>query len=493
MLGFTPIGGAPLGAVTAPTPIILVPVTGVQASGQAGVLGFTTVQTPTQAIVGIEATAELTDQPLASQPASVSITGFGLTVEDDIKPVTLVIGSYVSLLPVSEHTAELGTLPLTGLTRVIEVITAGELTPELGVVGLSEVALVTGEEVTGELGTAVASISISTNISGIEATEELGTPTFLVNCFVYPVGVEAPSEITRLIHVPAIAEVTGTDTDSFEPTVAVQGLANVPVVTIIETGFDNTLQTNALGNIPVVEIVAGFGPATFVGNLGNTPVTREILGVEVTGEINDFLNDPAVALTTGTESIVETGGLANRCPVQVVAGFNKTLGLGELDNESVITILSGNDATQELADLQNMPIPSDSVSQLIQVSGLEGTGEVTAVRTSRNPSALLYPWEAEAQLGSVTTLTVSFAELSGSEVTVEVGSSPTVSLLTSRVISLTGIELTNSLGSLTTNGIVVDFSTLAQNFEIARNVKPEALANRKVFPSGAIGSRRLAA
>ena len=97
----------------------------------------------------------------------------------------------------------------------------------------------------------------------------------------------------------------------------------------------------------------------------------------------------------------------------------------------------------------------------------------------------------EAQLGNVVTLTGSFSGLSGLEVTAEVGVAPTVSLITTKLVPLTGFDLTNSLGNVSVDGIVVDFETLAQNFEIARNVIPEALASRKVLPIA--GARKLAA
>ena len=488
MLGFSPLASATLASTgDAPVPVTLAPVDGVQATGQTGVLGLTTVQQPTQEIAGVEATAEVTDQPIARQPASVSLAGFDLTAEDDIKPVTLIIGAYFSVYVLPEHTAELGTLPLTGLTRVIEVTSAGGLTTEVSAVGVAKVAYVGGVEATSEVGSVVASVSISTSISGVEATEELTTPTFIVNGFVDAIGVEATLEITRMPHVPVITEIT----DSFERTLELEELDNDPVITIISTGFENTVETEDLGNTPVVQGISGFGPNTFVSNLGNTPVSRTIVGVEATGETKAPINDPAVATTTGAEGILESEGLANRSPLQVVAGYDFTLELKELDNESVIQSISGSEATQELTNFQGMPIPSDSVNHLVQVSGVEATGEVTTVQTTRNPSALLYPWEMEAQLGNVVALSVADVEISGQELTTEVGAAPTVSLITTRVVPLTGFDLTNSLGNVSVDGIVVDFETLAQNFEIARNVIPEALASRKVFPIA--GARKLAA
>ena len=485
MLGFSPIASSPLGAI--PKPAIVVPISGVQAIGQTGVLGFTTVQQPTQEITGVEATAEVTDQPVISQPASVSLTGFDLTAEDDIKPVTLIIGSYFSVYVLPEHTAELGTLPLTGFNYVASVDSAGELTTEVSAVGVAKVAYVDGVESTGEIGSVVASVDMNQGITGFDLSAETGTLSAIVNAFTDATGLEATSEITRLIHVPVITEVT----DSFERTLELEELVNDPVITIISTGFENTVETEDLGNTPVVQGISGFGPNTFVGNLGNTPISRTIVGVEATGETKAPINDPAVATTTGAEGTLESEGLANRSPLQVVAGYEHTLELEELDNESVIQGISGSEATQELTNFQGMPIPSDSVNHLVQVSGVEATGEVTAVRTSRNPSALLYPWEMEAQLGNVVALSVADVEISGQELTTEVGSAPTVSLITARVVPLTGFDLTNSLGNVSVDGIVVDFETLAQNFEIARNVIPEALASRKVFPIA--GARKLAA
>jgi len=488
MLGFNPLSSATLASTgDAAIPVIIAPVTGVQAVGQVGVTGFTTVQQPTQEITGVEATAEVTDQPIARQPASVSLTGFDLTAEDDIKPVTLIIGAYFSVYVLPEHTAELGTLPLTGLTRVIEVTSAGELTTEVSAVGVAKVAYVDGVESTGEIGSVVGSVDFNQGITGFDLSTENGTLSVVVHAFVDISGVDATLEITRMPHVPVITEVT----DSFERSLELEELDNDPVITIISTGFENTVETEDLGNTSVVQGISGFGPSTFVGNLGNTPISRTIVGVEATGETKAPINDPAVAITTGAEGILESDGLANRSPLQVVAGYEHTLELGELDNESVVQGISGSEATQELTNFQGMPIATDSVNHLVQVSGVEATGEVTAVRTSRNPSALLYPWEMEAQLGNVVALSVADVDISGQELTTEVGDAPTVSLITTRVVPLTGFDLTNSLGNVSVDGIVVDFETLAQNFEIARNVIPEALASRKVFPIA--GARKLAA
>ena len=488
MLGFSPLASATLASTgDAQVPVTLAPVTGVQATGQTGVLGLTTVQQPTQEITGVEATGEVTDQPIARQPAFVSLTGFDLTAEDDIKPVTLIIGSYFSVYVLPEHTAELGTLPLTGLTRVIEVTSAGELTTEVSAVGVAKVASVGGVETTSEIGSVVASVDMNQGITGFDVSAENGTLSVVVHAFVDVSGVDATLEITRMPHVPVITEIT----DSFERTLELEGLDNDPVITTISTGFENTVETDDLGNTPVVQGISGFGPSTFVGNLGNTSVSRTIVGVEVTGETKAPINDPAVATTTGAEGILESEGLANRSPLQVVAGYEHTLELEELDNESVIQVISGSEATQELTNFQGMPIATDSVNHLVQVSGVEATGELAPVQTSRNPSALLYPWEMEAQLGNVVALSVADVEISGQELTTEVGAAPTVSLITTRVVPLTGFDLTNSLGNVSVDGIVVDFETLAQNFEIARNVIPEALASREVFPIA--GARRLAA
>ncbi len=509
MLGFSPLSSATLASTgDAQVPVTLAPVTGVQAAGQTGVLGLTTVQQPTQEITGVEATGEVTDQPIARQPVSVSLTGFDLTAEDDIKPVTLIIGSYFTLLVLPEHTAELGTLPLTGFNYVASVESAGELTTEVSAVGVAKVAYVDGVEATSEVGSVVASVDMNQGITGLALSTEFAALSVVVHAFTDATGLEATSEITRMPHVPVVTEIT----DSFERTLELEELVNDPVIAIISTGLEhlgevedlgntpvvqgiggfgsNTFVGN-LGNTPVVQGIGGFGPNTFVGNLGNTPVVRTLVGVEATGEIKAPINDPAVATATGAEGTLESEGLANRSPLQVVVGYDLTLELEELDNESVIQGISGSEATQELTNFQGMPIATDSVNHLVQVSGVEATGEVTPVQTSRNPSALLYPWEMEAQLGNVVALSVADVNVSGQELTTEVGTAPTVSLITTRVVPLTGFDLTNSLGNVSVDGIVVDFETLAQNFEIARNVTPEALASRKVFPIA--GARRLAA
>jgi len=488
MLGFSPLSSSTLASTgDAPVPVTLAPVTGVQALGQVGVTGFTTVQQPTQEITGVEATGELTDQPIARQPASVSLTGFDLTAEDDIKPVTLIIGSYFTLLVLPEHTAELGTLPLTGFNYVASVESAGELTTEVSAVGVAKVAYVDGVESTGEIGSVVASVDMNQGITGLALSTENGTLSVVVHAFVDISGVDATLEITRMPHVPVVTEIT----DSLERTLELEELVNDPVITIVATGFENTADTEDLVNTPVVQGISGLGPTTFVGNLGNTPVVRTVVSVEATGETKAPINDPAVAITAGAEVILESEGLANRSPLQAVAGYEHTLELGELDNEPVIQGISGSEATQELTNFQGMPIATGSVNHLVQVAGVEATGEITPVQTSRNPSALLYPWEMEAQLENVVALSVSDVNFSGQELTIEVGAAPTVSLITTRVVPLTGFDLTNSLGNVSVDGIVVDFETLAQNFEIARNVIPEALASRKVFPIA--GARKLAA
>lgn len=488
MLGFTPLSSATLASTgAASVPVTIAPVAGVQALGQVGVTGFTAVQQPTQEITGVEATGEVTDQPIARQPASVSLTGFDLTAEDDIKPVTLIIGSYFTLLVLPEHTAELGTLPLTGFNYVASVNSAGELTTEVSAVGVAKVAYVSGEEATSEIGSVVASVDKNQGITGLDLSTEFTALSVVVHAFTDVTGLEATSEITRMPHVPVVTEIT----DSFERTLELEELANDPVITVISTGLEHLGEVEDLSNTPVVQGISGFGPSTFVGNLGNTPVVRTLVGIEAIGEIKAPINDPAVATTTGAEGIIESEGLANSSAIRIVAGYDLALELEELDNESVIQSISGSEVTQELTNLQGMPIATDSVNHLVQVSGVEATGELTTVQTSRNPSALLYPWEMEAQLGNVVALSVADVNVSGQELTTEVGTTPTVSLITTRVVPLTGFDLTNSLGNVSVDGIVVDFITLAQNYEIARNVIPEALASRKVFPIAS--ARKLAA
>jgi len=397
MLGFSPLSSSSLGSAgAASVPVVFAPVTGVQALGQTGVLGLTTVQNPTQEITGVEATVEVTDQPIARQHAFVSVTGFDITAEKNIAPVTLIIGSYFSVYAIPDCTAELGDLPLTGLTRVIEVTSAGELTAEVSAVGVAKVASVGGVETTSEIRSVLAFVDMNQGITGFDVSAEIGTLSVVVHAFVDISGVDATLEVTRMPHVPVIFEMQG----GFEKSLQLEELSNEPVVTIISAGLEKTVQLESLDNTPVIQSLSGVDGTIEVENLDNTPVIQSLSGVE------------------------------------------GTIQLENLDNTSVIQLLSGVDGTIEVENLDNKP------GNATRVGSLELIAQTEAVAIAHGCGIELADLECQASAGNVIVSIAQRRTIIGVQAAQELNDLEAIFIAFPISIDISGVQAVTAVGTV---------------------------------------------
>ena len=391
MLGFSPLSSSSLGSAgAASVPVVFAPVTGVQALGQTGVLGLTTVQNPTQEITGVEATVEVTDQPIARQHAFVSVTGFDITAEKNIAPVTLIIGSYFSVYAIPDCTAELGDLPLTGLTRVIEVTSAGELTAEVSAVGVAKVASVGGVETTSEIRSVLAFVDMNQGITGFDVSAEIGTLSVVVHAFVDISGVDATLEVTRMPHVPVIFEMQG----GFEKSLQLEELSNEPVVTIISAGLEKTVQLESLDNTPVIQSLSGVEGTIQLENLDNTSVIQLLSGVDGTIEVENLDNKPGNATRVGSLELIaqtEAVAIAHGCGIEL-ADLECQASAGNV----IVSIaqrrtIIGVQAAQELNDLEAIFIAFPISIDISGVQAVTALGTVQLIEVVRVPFAKSLP------------------------------------------------------------------------------------------------------
>ena len=79
---------------------------------------------PIAPVIGVEATGEVTNQPIAFQPVTVAISGVSATVSG-AESIGIMIGAFRTVFALN-LTAELQPLPLTGLTRLMLIDSAGD-------------------------------------------------------------------------------------------------------------------------------------------------------------------------------------------------------------------------------------------------------------------------------------------------------------------------------------------------------------------------------
>ena len=397
MLSFSPLSSSPLASTgTASVPAVFAPITGVQALGQTGVLGLTTVQNPTQEITGLEVTGEVTDQPIARQHAVVSVAGFDITAEKNIANVSLIIGSYFSIYALPDCTAELGDLPLTGLTRVIDVGSAGELVTEISAVGVAKIAFIDGVEEVVELGSVVASVNLIKGILGFNLSAELTDLSVSVHAFTNLIGLDATLEVTRMNHIPVIFEVQG----GFEKSLQLDDLSNEPVVTIISSGLEETVQLE---------------------NLDNTPVIQSLIGVDGTIEIEPFDNKPVI---------------------HTLIGVDGTIQLENLDNTSVIQSLIGVDGTIQIENLDNRS------GNATRVGSLELIAQTEIVATAHGCGIELADLECLASAGSVNVSIAQRRTILGVQALQELNSLEAIFIAFPISIGIGGVQAVTALGTV---------------------------------------------
>ena len=329
---------------------------------------------PIAQISGVEALGELTNQPIAFQPVTVAISGVSATVAG-AGYVDIMIGAYRTLYALN-LTAELEPLPLTGLTRLMLIDSAGELTAENGIAGVPTVVQVAGVQATGAVGSPIASVSISANLSGVAATSETSATTVIVD-------------------------------------------QNRPI-----TGFGLAFELEDLDNAPHLQAVSGFGLDTDTSNLVNAPHLQQISGLQALGELEELANTPVTKVITGVEALATANQLDNLPAVKPISGVTATLELNELDNTPIVQVLVGLQGTIDVNAVDNRPgnatkvgsfelagdagDVSSKLSAAVVLSGIDGIGQVGDVIGGGGHTKAIDGVEAKQELGTAITLVMAY-------------------------------------------------------------------------------------
>jgi len=349
MLGFSPLASAALSEVGA---LVL----------------------PIAQVSGVEATSEVTDQPIALQPVTVAISGVSGTVTG-AESLGVMIGSFYTVFALN-LTAELEPLPLTGLTRLMLIDSAGELIVENGIAGVPTVVQVAGVEATGAAGSAIGSVSIAASLSGVSATAETSATTVIVD-------------------------------------------QNKPI-----TGFGLAFELEGLDNAPHLQVVSGFGLATDTSDLVNSPHLQQISGLQALGELEELANTPATKVIVGVEALATANQLDNLPAVKPIDGITATLELNELDNTPIVHSLVGLQGTFDVNAVDNRPgnatkvgnfeltgnagDVSSKLSAAVVLSGIHGIGQVGDVIGGGGHTKAIEGVEASQELGTAITLVIAF-------------------------------------------------------------------------------------
>jgi len=297
---------------------------------------------PVIEVSGVQATGEVTNQPIAFENATIEISGVNASVEG-AGYVDIMIGAFSTLYALN-LIAELEPLPLTGLTRLKIIDSAGELTAENGLAGVPTATSISGIEANSSVGTITASVDVAQLISGLNLTAEMSSSSVVVNKTM-PIG-------------------------GFGLALEIDDLSNSPHVQSVN-GFDLTSQTEELDNSSHGQSVSGFDLTTEIEDLSNTPVIQSITGVDCTIEIGDLDNTSVIQTITGVEGTIDTEGLGNTPVIQSIVGGEGTIELEPVDNTSVIKLLAGVDGTIELEPVDNRPGNATRVGSLELISQTE--------------------------------------------------------------------------------------------------------------------------
>ena len=368
MLGFSPLSSAPLADIGAENlPII--------------------------EVSGVEAVGEVTSQPIAFQPVTIAISGVSAAVAG-AGYVDVMIGAFRTLYALN-LTAELEPLPLTGLTRLKLIDSAGELTVENGIAGVPTATGISGTEVNSSIGTITASIDVAQLISGLNLTAEMSSSTVIVNK-IMPIG-------------------------GFGLALEIDDISNSPHVQSVN-GFDLTSETEDLDNSSHVQSVSGFDLTSETEDLGNTPVIQSLNGVDGTIEVEDLANTPIITTLSGVEILSE---------------------LESLDNTSVIKLLTGVDGTIEILPVDNRP------GNATRIGSLEVIAQTEAVVIAHGGSVVIAGTEATISAGNVIGGGGHSIQTTGVEAVQEFGSLETIFVAYPISIGIGGVQsLTIALGTV---------------------------------------------
>ena len=328
MLGFGPLSSATLADV--------------------GSLGL-----PIAQVIGVEAIGEVTNQPIAFQPVTVAISGVSATVSG-AKSIGIIIGAFHTVFALN-LTAELEPLPLTGLTRLMLINSAGELTAENGIAGVPTVVQVAGIEATGAVGLPIASVSIAAALSGVSLTASTTATTIIVK-------------------------------------------QNRPI-----TGFGLSLEIENLDNSPHLQSVSGFGLSSETKNLVNSPHVQTVSGLQGLGELNELDNTPATKAIAGVEASATANALGNLPAVKLITGLTATLEVSAVDNRpGNATKVGSFELTGDAGDV------SSKLSAAVVLSGIDGIGQVGHVIGGGGHTKAIEGVEASQELGTAITLVIAF-------------------------------------------------------------------------------------
>ena len=380
MLGFTPLSSATLADVGSPS-------------------------LPIAQISGVEATGEVTDQPIAFQPVTVAISGVSATVAG-AGYVDIMIGAYRTLYALN-LTAELEPLPLTGLTRLMLIDSAGELTVENGIAGVPTVVQVAGVEATGAVGSPIASVSIAANLLGVSATSETSATTVIVD-------------------------------------------QNRPI-----TGFGLAFELEDLDNAPHLQAVSGFGLSTETSDLANSPHLQPISGLQSLGELEELDNTPVTKVIVGVQADATANQLDNLPAVKPISGVAANLELEDVDNTPIVQILVGLQGTIDVNAVDNRP------GNATKVGSFELTGDAGDVSSKLSAAVVLSGIDGIGQVGDVIGGGGHTKEIDGVEATQELGTAITLVMAYPIDVGISqGQSLTISCGSVTAVEVeIVPFAT----------------------------------
>ena len=380
MLGFSPLSSAPIADIGAES-------------------------LPVIEVSGVQATGEVTDQPIAFQPVTVAISGVSGTVSG-AGYVDIMIGAYRTLYALN-LTAELEPLPLTGLTRLMLIDSAGELTVENGIAGVPTNVQVAGVQATGAVGSPIASVSISANLSSVAATSETSATTVIVD-------------------------------------------QNRPI-----TGFGLAFQLEDLDNAPHLQLVSGFGLATETNNLANSPHLQPISGLQSLGELDELANTPVIKVITGVEAHATANPMGNSPAVKPISGVAATIELEDVDNTPIVHSLVGLQGALELNELDNRP------GNATKVGNFELTGDAGDVSSKLSAAVVLSGIDGIGQVGDVIGGGGHTKAIDGVEATQELGTAITLVMAYPIDIGISqGQSLTISCGSVTAVEVeIVPFAT----------------------------------
>ena len=297
------------------------------------------------------------------------------------------IGAYRTLYALN-LTAELEPLPLTGLTRLMLIDSAGELTVENGIAGVPTAVQVAGVEATGAAGSPIASVSISANLSGVSLTGSTSATIVIVHQNRPITGFGLAFELEDLDNAPHLQAVSG-----FNISAETETLGNSPHLQLI-SGLQSLGEIEDLDNTPIVTTLSGVEILSELESLDNTAVIQVLPSVECATQLEPVDNRPGNATSiSGVQAIGQTEAVAIAHEGSVViSGTEATISAGNV----IVTIaqqrtIFGVQAIQELSNLESIFVASPISIGVGGVQAVTAVGFVQLIEVVRVPFAKSLP------------------------------------------------------------------------------------------------------